>query len=43
MERFENFSDEVMEGRRSVRAEEDRVERGGWIVNNWRRYEGWEV
>ena len=31
----------VMEGLRSVRVEEERVdsvERGGLIVNNWRRY-----
>ena len=34
MERFANFSDEVTEGRRSVRAEEERVERSGWTVNN---------
>jgi len=29
-----NLSDEVTEGRRSVNAEEERVERGGWIVNS---------
>jgi len=29
-ERSANFSDEVTEGRRSVRAEEERVERDGW-------------
>ena len=34
MERLENFSDEVTEGQSSVRVEEERVERGGWIVNN---------
>ena len=34
MERLENFSDEVTEGRSSVRVDEERVERGGWIVNN---------
>ena len=34
MERFANFSDEVTEGRRSVRLEEERVERSGWTVNN---------
>ena len=34
MERLENLSDEVTEGRSSVRVDEDRVERGGWIVNN---------
>jgi len=22
--------------------DEDRVERGGWMANNWRKYEGWE-
>ena len=31
MERLENLSDEVTEGRSSVRVDE---ERGGWIVNN---------
>ena len=40
MERFANFSDDLMEGRTSVWVEEERVERGGWIVNNWRRYKG---
>ena len=34
MEQLENFSDEVTEGRSSVRVDEERVERGGWIVNN---------
>jgi len=34
MERFANFSDEVTEGRSSVRVEEERVEQS---VNNWRR------
>ena len=34
IERLENLSDEVTEGRSSVRVDEDRVERGGWIVNN---------
>ena len=37
MERLENVSDEVTEGRSSVRVDEERVERGGWItwmVNN---------
>ena len=34
MERLENLSDEVTEGRSSVRVDEDRVERGGWMVNN---------
>ena len=29
MERFANFIDEVTEGRKSVRAEEERVERSG--------------
>ena len=33
MERSANFSDEVIEGRSSVRAEEERVKREGWIVN----------
>jgi len=27
----------VTEGRSNVRVEEERVERGGWIVNSWRR------
>ena len=31
IERSANLSDEVTEGRRSVRAEEERVEREGWI------------
>ena len=34
MERLENLSDEVTEGRSSVRVDKDRVERGGWMVNN---------
>ena len=34
MEGLENFSDEVTEGRSSVIVDEERVERGGWIVNN---------
>ena len=34
MERLENLSDEVTEGRSSVRVDEDWVERGGWMVNN---------
>ena len=34
MERFANFSDEVMEGRSRVMEDEERVERGGWMVNN---------
>ena len=34
MERLKNLSDEVTEGRSSVRVDEDRVERGGWMVNN---------
>ena len=34
MERFANFSDDVTGGRRSVRAEEERVERSGWTENN---------
>ena len=34
MERLENLSDEVTEGWSSVRVDEDRVERGGWMVNN---------
>jgi len=37
MEQLANFSDEVTEGRSSVRAEEERVEREGWIVNSCRR------
>ena len=34
MERFANLSDEVTEGRSSVRVEDERVERRGWTVNN---------
>jgi len=34
MERSANFSDEVTEGRSSVKVEEERVEREGWIVNS---------
>ena len=34
IERSENLSDEVTEGRSCVRVDEDRVERGGWMVNN---------
>jgi len=34
IERSVNLSDEVTEGRSSVRAEEERVEREGWIVNS---------
>jgi len=34
MERLENLSDEMTEGRSSVRVKGERVERGGWIVNN---------
>ena len=34
MERFANVSDEVTGGRRSVRLEEERVERSGRTVNN---------
>ena len=34
MEGLKNLSDEVTEGRSSVRVDEERVERGGWIVNN---------
>jgi len=34
MERLENFSYEVTEGRSSVRVDEEWVERGGWIVNS---------
>ena len=33
IERSANLSDDVTEGRRTVRAEEERVEREGWIVN----------
>ena len=29
-EQLENFSDEITEGRSSVRVDEERVERGGW-------------
>ena len=31
MERFPNFNDEVKRGRRSVRLEEERVERSAWL------------
>ena len=34
MERLEKLSDEVTEGQSSVRVDEDRVERGGWMVNS---------
>ena len=34
IERSANLSDEVTEGRSSVRAEEERIEREGWIVNS---------
>ena len=34
MDRFANFSEEVTEGRRSARADDERVERSGWTVNN---------
>jgi len=34
LERSANFSDEVTEGRSSIRAEEELVEREGWIVNS---------
>ena len=34
MELFANFSDDVTGGRRSVRAEEERVKRSGWTENN---------
>jgi len=34
IERSANLSDEVPEGQRSVRAEEERIERGGWILNS---------
>ena len=37
LERLENLSDEVTEGRSNVRVEEERAERGGWIVNSCRR------
>ena len=33
-ERLANFSEEVTEGRISVRAEEECIERGGWIMNS---------
>ena len=33
MERLENLSDEVTEGRSNVTVDEERVERGGCIVN----------
>jgi len=32
MERLANLSEEVTEGRNSVRVEEERVERDGWII-----------
>ena len=34
MERLASFSGEVTEGLRSVRAEEERIEREGWIMNS---------
>jgi len=34
MERLENLSDVVAEGRSSVRVDEEQVERGGWILNS---------
>jgi len=34
MELLTNFSDEGTEGRSSVEVEEERMERGGWIVNS---------
>ena len=34
IERPANFSDEVTEGWSSVREEEERFERAGWIVNS---------
>ena len=34
IERSATLSDEVTEGWSSVRAEEERVERAGWIVNS---------
>ena len=37
IERSENLSDEVTEGRGIVRAETEREEREGWIVNSQRR------
>jgi len=33
MERLKNLSDEVTEGLTTVRVEDERVKRGGWIVN----------
>ena len=33
-ERRDSYGEEVTERRSSVRVDEDRVERGGWIVNN---------
>ena len=32
MDRFANFSDEVTEGQRSVRADDERVERSGFYL-----------
>ena len=40
MERFANLSDEVTEGRSSVRVEAERVERRGWTVNNMTKIRG---
>jgi len=34
IERLANFRDEVTSGRSNVRVEEERVKRGGWIVNS---------
>ena len=35
MERLENLNDDLTEGWSNVRVEEERVERGGWIVDSW--------
>jgi len=37
MDQFENLSDEVTEGRSTVKVEEEQFGRGGWTVNSWRR------
>jgi hypothetical protein len=34
MDRLANFSDELTEGRRYARADNERVQRSGWTVNN---------
>jgi len=42
LDRFENFNGETLDGQKSDRAEEERVERSGWPANNWHRWNGWK-